>query len=329
MLSEYGTFIRSKKLNANKWQLNIDVEAEIPNNEYTIEISSDDLNINKVIHANNKNTIEVNVTNPEYWSINNPKLYEITIKLINNNEIADIKKIKHGFRTIRFDSENGFFLNDEPTKLKGVCIHHDFACIGIAIPYEIQLYRIQRLKEMGCNVIRTSHNPQLEGFYQACDELGVLVMNEVRHFSSTVECLNQLKTFILRDRNHPCVILWSIFNEEPLQCTAIGRQIAKTMKNTINTLDGTRPVSGGMNGPMEIEGVIKELDVIGFNYVQYEYNEFHSIYPNIPIISSETASYLTTRDTIFNNPPYLSSFGNILYENLHKWSANIGDTWKY
>ena len=328
MLSEYGTFIRSKKLCDNKWQLSIDIEAEIPDNDCSIEISSGELNINKTIHANSKNAIEVNVDAPECWDINNPKLYEITIKLICGNKITDIKKIKHGFRTIRFDSDNGFFLNDKHIKLNGVCIHHDFACVGIAVPYEIQLYRIQRLKEMGCNAIRTSHNPQLEGFYRACDELGILVMNEARHFSSTAECLNQLKTFILRDRNHPCVILWSIFNEEPLQCTTVGRKMAKTMKNTVNALDGTRPISGGMNGPMEIEGVIKELDVIGFNYVQYEYDEFHAIYPNLPIIGSETASYLTTRDTVSNKPPYLASFGNTLYENLHKWSSNIGETWK-
>ncbi len=335
LLTENGTFIHSEKISDDTWNVKLDIEIDTPettvmDEAYQLFIVSKELGVRESIAAaKSKNTLDLAIYNPILWDIENPKLYEFEIKLMFYGEIVDTIRIQHGFRTIQFDSKKGFFLNEKSVKLKGVCIHHDFAGVGIAVPYEIQRYRIQKLKEMGCNAIRTSHNPQLENFYRACDEMGILVMDEVRHFSSTTECLEQLKTFIRRDRNHPCVIMWSIFNEEPLQCTTIGKKIARTMKKLVYELDGTRPVTGGMNGPMEIEGVVKEIDIVGFNYGQYEYDEFHEIYPDIPIIGSETASYLTTRDTVETKAPYLSSFGNVLFENLHKWSANIGDTWKY
>ncbi len=334
LLAENGVFARSKRESGNVWKLEVDVESDIPgrfqeNGCYQVRVHADELGIEEIQPACAKNGFLFSVADPMLWDTENPKLYELEIDLLCNGAVIDRKCVRHGFRTIRFDSQTGFYLNDAPLKLQGACIHHDFACVGIAIPYELQCYRIQRLKEMGCNAIRTAHNPQLEGFYRACDEMGILVMDEVRHFSSTTEALEQLGTFVRRDRNHPCVILWSIFNEEPLQCTTVGKKIAHTMKKLVYELDGTRLVTGGMNGPMEIEGVVKEIDVIGFNYGQYEYDEFHQIYPQIPMIGSETASYLTTRDTVENKVPYLSSFGNVLYQNLHKWSANIGDTWKY
>ncbi len=334
LLVENGIYIRSEEAGDSLWKLTVDVETDIPCDSHTnglhqVCVKSKELGLEQVHPASLKNTLEFDVNAPVQWDIDHPKLYELEIELICNHEVIDRCVVQHGFRSIRFDCEKGFFLNHRSVKLHGVCIHHDFACVGIAIPDEIQHYRIQKLKAMGCNAIRTSHNPQLEGFYRACNEMGILVMDEVRHFSSTTEGLQQLSTFIRRDRNHPCVIMWSIFNEEPLQCTTTGKKIARAMKKMVYELDATRPVTGGMNGPMEIEGVVKEVDVIGFNYGQYEYDEFHEIYPHIPMIGSETASYLTTRDTLTNQPPYLSSFGNVLYQNLHKWSANIGDTWKY
>ncbi len=328
-LTEYGTFVHSEREHDDIWRVYVDIEAELANDQYSLHIISQKLGIEKNIAAERKNSLEVIVKVPKLWSVKEPELYEFEIKLFRGAELIDSKTVYHGFRTIEFDSERGFFLNGEALKLKGVCLHHDFSGVGVAIPREIQRFRISKLKEMGCNAIRTSHNPQLEGFYEVCDELGMLVMDEARHFSSTIECLGQLRTLVCRDRNHASVIMWSIFNEEPLQCTPVGRKMARTMKNLIYTLDGTRPVTGGMNGPMEIEGVVKEVDIVGFNYGQYEYDEFHKIYPHIPIIGSETASYLTTRDTVVNDKPYLSSFGNTLYENLYKWSANIGDTWRY
>lgn len=328
MLVEDGTFVRSEQTPCGDWTLYMEIAADVPANQGKLRIMSAELGIDSMIPADRQNTFACKVSGVSPWDIENPWLYPITIQLICNGEVLDETTVRHGFRSIRFDADNGFFLNEQPIKLKGVCIHHDFAGVGIAIPYQIQRYRIERLKEMGCNAIRTSHNPQLEGFYRACDELGILVMDEVRHFSSTEEGLKQLRALICRDRNHPSVILWSIFNEEPLQCTTVGKKMAQTMKRVINSLDGTRPITGGMNGPMEIEGVVNEVDVIGFNYGQYEYDEFHEIYPRMPIIGSETASYLTSRDTIVNQLPYLSSFGNVLYQNLHKWSATIGDTWK-
>lgn len=329
MLQENGVFLRSEQTAPEVWTLHMDIAAEVLDERCVLRILSAELGIDSTLPAERQNAFVCKVNAPTLWDVDEPKLYPVTVQLICRGEIVDETTVQHGFRSINFDANDGFFLNNRPVKLKGVCIHHDFAGVGVALPDSIQRYRVSRLKEMGCNAIRTSHNPQLEGFYRACDELGVLVMDEVRHFSSTVEGLHQLRTLICRDRNHPSIILWSIFNEEPLQCTTIGKNMARTMKQEINRLDGTRPVTGGMNGPMEIEGVVKEVDVVGFNYGQYEYDEFHKLHPHIPIIGSETASYLTSRDTVKNELPYLSSFGNVLYQNLHKWSATVGDTWRY
>jgi beta-galactosidase len=245
-------------------------------------------------------------------------LYELKVKLINDGVLYDEEIIKIGFREIEFNKDSGFFINGKNEKLKGVCLHHDHAGVGVAVDKNILRYRLKKLKDMGCNAIRTSHNPQSPEFYDLCDELGFYVMNEVRHFSSTENGLGELTDFVKRDRNHPCVILWSLFNEEPLQCSAIGEKIINTMIKTLHKYDRTRPVTGGMNGPLEINGVVKYVDVMGFNYLQYGYDEFHRLFPNIPIIGSETGSYLSTRDEIISDrkSSHVSCFGRELWGNL-------------
>ena len=275
--------------------------------------------------------VELAVCAPELWDPENPKLYRAVCRLYRKDELIDEQEVSFGFRTVTFDVTNGCVINGKPVKLKGVCLHHDHAGTGVAMPYDLQVYRLKKLKEMGCNAIRTSHNPQLGGFYKACDELGFLVMNEVRHFSSTEEALNQLRTFVRRDRNHPCVIMWSMFNEEPMQCTKIGAKMAASMKKLIMQEDGTRPVTGGMNGPFEAEGVRNYVDIMGFNYMQYGYDEFHKTYPELPIIGSETGSYLTTRYTANSteDKTSLCSFGKERNKNLFQWSDTPGGTWKY
>lgn len=319
--AEDGVFAYTKRTDENTWSIHIEAEAEnLDNCELSYEF------LGKTYE---KNIIEVK--NPKLWNADHPNLYELKAILKKDGEICDEQIVKFGFREITFDSENGFFVNGKSEKIKGVCLHHDHGGVGVVVDKSLLRYRLKKLKEMGCNGIRTSHNPQCPEFYEVCDELGFYIMNEIRHFSSTALCLNELELFIKRDRNHPSVVLWSLFSEEPLQCTEPGERMMRKMLEIVRKYDKTRPVTGGMNGPLELDGVVKYVDVMGFNYLQYGYDEFHKLFPHIPIIGSETGSYMGTRDILATDreKSHIFCYGRKLGENLYHWSDTPGGTWKY
>lgn len=316
-----GVFISTKNNGNGIWTVNISAET----------VNGEECEITAELNGEITDKSEFTVKKPLLWDSENPNLYEITVRLSKKGVLCDEEKIKFGFREVQFDKDRGFFINGKNEKLKGVCLHHDHAGVGVALDKSIIRFRMKKLRKMGCNAIRTSHNPQSPEFYEICDELGFYIMNEVRHFSSTQTCLRELESFVKRDRNHPSVIMWSLFNEEPLQCSATGERIMETMIKTLHRYDKTRPITGGMNGPLEISGVVKYVDVMGFNYLQYGYDEFHELFPDIPIIGSETGSYLSTRDemkTVSENS-HVCCFGRKLKENLCHWSDTPGGTWKY
>ncbi len=207
-----------------------------------------------------------------------------------------------GFRTVRFDAEKGFFLNEQPLKLQGTCNHQDHAGVGVAVPDAIWDFRIRRLKEMGCNAYRSAHNQATPEFLDACDRLGMLVMDENRNFNHTPEYIGQLQALIRRNRNHPSVFLWSIFNEEPMQGTPQGREMVRRMAAEVRRLDPTRPITAAMNGGMSnAEGVFEAVDVMGFNYCDHAYDSFHAKHPNLPVFSSEDTSAFMTRGEYAND----------------------------
>ena len=319
--SDNGVFVTTKNNGKGVWT--VDVEAE------TINVDDCEI-VSEFMEKEYKNT-SFEVENPLLWSADNPNLYEIKVKLVKDNTVYDEEIIKLGFREIKFDKDSGFYINGKNEKIKGVCLHHDHAGVGVAVDKNILKYRLGKLKEMGCNAIRTSHNPQSPEFYEVCDELGFYIMDEVRHFSSTEICLKELTEFVKRDRNHPSVIMWSLFNEEPLQCCVMGEKIIKSMIDTLHKYDTTRVVTGGMNGPLEISGVVKYTDVMGFNYLQYGYDEFHKLFPEIPIVGSETGSYLSTRDEYVTKKEtsHVSCYEKVLWKNLYPWSDTPGGTWEY
>ena len=143
----------------------------------------------------------------------------------------------------KFDAEKGFFLNGKPVKLKGTCNHQDHAGVGAALPDAVQYYRVRKLQEMGCNSLRTSHNPPTPELLDACDELGMLVFDETRMMSSNPEGLSQFENLVRRDRNHPSVFMWSMGNEEGQANTDKGLHILTAMKAVATEHDGSRPVS--------------------------------------------------------------------------------------
>jgi beta-galactosidase len=233
---------------------------------------------------------------PQLWSLENPTLYTVRVTARRDGQVIDQTSVRSGFRTLRFDADQGFFLNDQPVKLQGTCNHQDHAGVGVAVPDALWDFRVRRLKEMGSNAYRASHHPPAPEFLEACDRLGMLVMDENRNFNYTPEYLGQLRTMLKRDRNHPSVILWSVFNEEPMQGTPQGREMVRRMVAEVRLWDTTRPVTAAQNGGLTGDhGAFQAVDVVGFNYQDAGYDAFHAKYPKTAITSSEDTSAFMTR----------------------------------
>lgn len=248
---------------------------------------------------------------PALWSCEQPNLYRAATSVQASAGQTDRVETTFGFRTLRFDADKGFFLNDKPVKLKGTCNHQDHAGVGSAIPDQLQEDRVALLKASGSNACRTSHNPPTPEFLDACDRAGMLVMDETRMMASTPEGLSQLERLVKRDRNHPSIILWSLENEEPDQGSEVGGKIVASMKRAVKRLDPTRLVTAAMNGGWG-HGVSYVVDVQGFNYAGAggsggsetgkHIDEFHRKFPALPTVGTETASVWTTRGIYKKDP---------------------------
>ncbi|MGC1290095.1 MAG: beta-galactosidase GalA [Candidatus Acidiferrales bacterium] len=255
----------------------------------------------------------VPIDNPVLWSLENPHLYRLvtTVEWLGASAgVIDRCETNFGIRSVHFGADDGFFLNGERVEVKGMCNHQDHAGVGSALPDRLQYFRIAKLKEMGVNAYRTSHNPPTPALLDACDRLGMLVMDETRMFSSSDEGLSQLERMVRRDRNHPSVFLWSVGNEEPLQGTPTGARICETMKDLVHRLDPSRPVTLAMNGSWG-KGASAIVDVQGCNYFHLgDMDKFHADFPLKPIIGTEDASALSTRGIYANDPArgYMSSY---------------------
>lgn len=240
--------------------------------------------------------LELNVTAPRLWSVDQPTLYSCRTRILDGDNSIDEVTTACGFRTLKFDPERGFFLNDTHMKLQGVCNHQDHAGVGVAVPDSLWDFRIRRLKEMGVNAYRCAHNPPAAEFLDACDRLGMLVMDENRVFNTSPEYMRQLEWLVRRDRNHPSVILWSVFNEEPMQGTEAGYEMVRRMTAVVKRLDPNRPVTAAMNGGLfNPVNVSQSVDVVGFNYQIDSYDAFHAANPDLPVTSSEDTSAFMTR----------------------------------
>ena len=243
-------------------------------------------------------TIPTTLTIPDarLWSLEDPHLYHLHTDIWIDGKQKDTYETRFGVRTIRFDADKGFFLNGKRVQIQGVCCHQDHAGVGIAVPDRLNFWRIGRLKEMGVNAYRASHNPPTTSVLEACDSLGMLVMDEMRVLSSSSEGLNEMKTVIRRDRNHPSVILWCMGNEEPaIQGNDKGRMILRRMKEVQQKMDPTRLCTAAMNGDWG-KGFTYEAGVQGSNYYHIgNLDEIHKNFPQLPCLLSEEASTVTTR----------------------------------
>ena len=183
------------------------------------------------------------VANAHRWSLETPYLYRVVSTVQRDGRVLDADPAPLGIRTIRFDPEQGFFLNGKPVKIQGTCNHQDFIGVGVAVPDRLQFWRVRQLQKMGANAWRMSHNPPTPSLLDACDQLGMLVMDENRHVGDSEDNLAEVANLVQRDRNHPSVIMWSMCNEEWNQGTPEGARIFAHMMETVRRHDTTRPIS--------------------------------------------------------------------------------------
>jgi beta-galactosidase len=234
------------------------------------------------------------VRRPLLWSLEERNLYKLVTEVSAQGEIVDRCETPFGIRTVEFNAQKGLFLNGKPVKVKGTCDHQDHAGLGAALPDAVQYYRVRKLQEMGCNAIRTSHNPPTPELLNACDELGMLVFDETRMMSSNPEGLAQFGDLVRRDRNHPSVFMWSMGNEEGQANTETGLHILTAMKAVATRYDGTRPVSIAPIRAIGVGGLV-ECDVMGYNYMDPQAEAYHKAHPDKPVIGTETVSAVGTR----------------------------------
>lgn len=243
---------------------------------------------------------DLEVPEPELWSCEHPALYKVITDVICDGKVVDSYITVTGIRKVEFDPDKGFFLNGKSVKLKGVNMHQDHAGVGTAIPDELQEWRLLQLKKFGCNAYRASHNPMTPQMLDACDRLGFLVIEENRLTGVNEEHIRLLNRMIERDRNHPCIILWSVGNEEwGIEWNDWGVKIAASMREFCHRMDPTRLMTvASSSGPAPLV----PADVAGYNYILQNPVEKHrEDYPQRCAVGSEETSGCGTRGVYFDD----------------------------
>ena len=236
----------------------------------------------------------IHVENPHLWSCDDPYMYEVMTEVYVDGVLCDSYTTRTGIRHIAFHPDKGFLLNNKVVKLKGVNMHQDHAGVGSGIPDGLQEWRLMQLKKFGCNAYRSSHNPMTPETLDACDRLGILVIEENRLTGVNKEHVDLLGRMIRRDRNHPCVILWSVGNEEwGIEWKDFGRRIAESMREYCHRFDPTRLMTvASSSGPT----IIEPADVAGYNYiVQNPVEQHRADYPERCALGSEETTGCGTR----------------------------------
>lgn len=269
------------------WVTDRDGNPVTPRTESTIEA---------VAYREHQVKQEIQLDNARLWSLDDPYLYRMVTLIKSGEDILDRVITRFGVRTITVDPQKGLFLNGEPIKVYGVNCHHDHAGVGSALPDYLHYYRIRLLKEFGANAYRASHNPPTPELLDACDSLGMLVMDETRLLNSSPEYMDQFRRLVRRDRNHPSVFMWCIGNEEGwVQRTGVGKRIALSMLAELRKLDPTRTATYAADLANHYPGINEVIPVRGFNYRIHGIDDYHRDHPGQPTIGTEMGSTVTTR----------------------------------
>lgn len=275
-----------------------------------------------------KTVQNVSISNPKLWDPDTPNLYRLVSIVKKNGIKTDSTQTEFGVRFFTYDAQKGFSLNGKSMKVKGMCVHQDHAGVGTAVPDALVYYRIKLLKEMGVNAYRCSHNPPSKSVLEACDRLGMMVLDEIRVIGTGKEYYDQFEKLILRDRNHASIMMWSLGNEETgVQNTDLGRRMAHTLVQRQRELDPSRLSTYGGNNGIKFLGINQEMDVRGFNYHIKELDDYHKEHPAQPVIFSEVSSMVSSRGMYVKD----SLKGYLPDYDLNKphWGQTAEEWWKF
>ncbi len=344
-IAAWGVYVTTPQVSTDQAEIRIETTidnldaAQRPIDLTSYILNPDNLVVAKVSHTGavidahgQKTYIQTaRITDPQRWSVHSPVLYTVLSVLETDGRKLDQVRTPFGIRTFRFDPNKGFFLNGESMKIKGVCVHHDAGPVGAAVPPGMWRRRLERLREIGCNAIRMSHNPSDAALLDLCDQMGFLVMAEafdeftppkrkwvegwnvgtpsLKGYGQVFEqwAIRDIQDMVIRDRNHPSIIFWSVGNEidypnDPFSHPVLGGEYKPTqppaddmvrhgrpLVEAVKKLDSTRPVTAALaNVAMsDAVGFADLFDVVGYNYQEQRYAEDHAKYPNRVIYGSE------------------------------------------
>ena len=306
-IAENGVFVTTPEVSADKARVQVDVtvqnESQADRNA-TVVVGGAQLMV--AVKAGESKTVTTTlfVNNPRLWSPESPTLYEAKVELKEAGNVIDNATARYGIRTFSFDAENGFVLNGQKVLINGACVHHDDGVLGARAFDDAEIRKVRQMKEAGFNLIRTSHNPTTRAFLDACDSIGMLVIDEAfdgwrtqknpYDYSTVIDsCFRQdIHAMVLRDRNHPSVISWSIGNEVIERKDIRVVYTARQMKKAIHELDTTRPVTEALcawDRDWEIYDPHAEvLDVAGYNYMIFKHASDHERDPKRVIWQTES-----------------------------------------
>lgn len=309
-VAQWGTFVRST---VEGRRANLQIRTEVENQSgisKAVRVTSTVIDpsgksVGKItskpmaVPADETGTFEqqVSVSDAALWSLEERNLYRLVTEVDSDGVAMDRYETRFGIRTLRFDANEGFFLNGKSVKIKGTCNHQDHAGLGVALPDAAQRFRVKTLQDVGCNAYRSAHNPPTPELLDECDEMGMLFLDETRMMSSNPEGIAQFENLIRRDRNHPSVFMWNMGNEEREATTETGLHILSTMKRSATKLDGSRPatVAPPPLGMGLGQGGLMVSDVIGYNYADPQIEAFHKTHPTLPCMGTENVSAVATR----------------------------------
>lgn len=317
-VATWGAFISTPEVSTQ--QANVSLELKLQNEteaDASVDVSYAilDMNQKKVAstvsavslqkQATRRLVTQLTVAQPQLWSVDTPHLYQMLVEVRKDGQLVDVYKQPFGIRSLEFSAEKGFLLNGQPTELRGACLHHDNGFLGAAAIRSAEYRRVALMKKHGYNAIRCSHNAPSSAFLQACDELGMLVIDEftdmwniaknpydyARFFEQHWE--QDLTDMILRDRNHPSIILWSIGNEIPKANIGEGAAWGKRIADKVRALDPSRKTTEGVpsflihGGWKNTKDYFAQVDVCGYNYTQFHFETDHQLYPQRVMYTSE------------------------------------------
>lgn len=301
--------IRTRVVNKHEMEVRVEVETSIMDKQGVLvaKLSS---KIEIEPGSENELTQQLEIENPQMWDIETPYLYKAISRVLSEGKMVDCFETSFGVRTIHFDPDEGFFLNGRHLKLLGVNMHHGLGPLGAAVNMRATERQLEIMQEMGVNAIRCAHNPPSPEQLDLCDKMGILVIDETFDTWSEAKgdvpndysiwfddwAARDTEALILRDRNHPSVILWSIGNEVMDLGTDHGKEDARMQAEICRRLDPTRPVIAGVHLSVDFDEELAGIfDVFGMNYWQDRYTEIRDQFPGMPLLSTESSATLSSR----------------------------------